>query len=33
MISGLRAGGSIKEGKMDAYAPEVERMMKRLWLM
>jgi hypothetical protein len=31
MISGPMVGGRIKEGNMDAYAPAVERMMKRLF--
>jgi hypothetical protein len=31
MISGPMVGGRIREGNMDAYAPEVERMMKRLF--
>jgi hypothetical protein len=31
MISGLMVGGRIREGNMDAYAREVERMMKRLF--
>jgi hypothetical protein len=31
MISGLLARGSIKESNMGVYAPEVERMMQRLF--